>query len=132
MRLSSLLLLLISIASCNPKTEERVAPNIVWIVSEDNSKHYLKLFDDNGAETPNIAKLAEHGVLFSHAFSNTPVCSAARSTIITSSYGPRLASHYHRKLEKVALPEGSALFPAYLKQNGYYTTNNAKEDYNVI
>ena len=27
-------------------------PNIVWIVSEDNSKHYLKLFDPAGIETP--------------------------------------------------------------------------------
>ena len=24
-------------------------PNIVWIMSEDNSKHYLKLFDSTGA-----------------------------------------------------------------------------------
>ena len=43
-------------------------PNVVWIVSEDNSKHYLKLFDNAGAETPNIAALAESGVLFTRAF----------------------------------------------------------------
>ena len=27
-------------------------PNIVWLMSEDNSKHYMKLFDENGAEPP--------------------------------------------------------------------------------
>ncbi len=114
------------------KGQQQNRPNIVWIVSEDNSKHYLKLFDEHGAETPNIEKLADHGILFSRAFSNTPVCSAARSTLITSSYGPRLATHYHRKIKKVPMPEGVEMFPAYLRRAGYYTTNNAKEDYNVV
>ncbi len=107
-------------------------PNIVWIVSEDNSKHYLKLYDKTGAATPNIEKLAETGVVFNHAFSNTPVCSAARSTLIASSYGPRLGTHYHRKIKQVPIPEGQQMFPAYLREAGYYTTNNSKEDYNII
>ena len=37
-------------------------PNFVWLISEDNSTHYLKLFDEHGAETPQIAKLARHGL----------------------------------------------------------------------
>ncbi|MDG2279817.1 MAG: sulfatase, partial [Flavicella sp.] len=107
-------------------------PNIVWIVSEDNSKHYMKLFDDNGVETPSIENLANQGVIFTHAFSNAAVCSAARSTLIASSYGPRLATHYHRRMAKVEMPEGVEMFPAYLRKAGYYTTNCAKEDYNII
>ncbi|MFP6666020.1 MAG: hypothetical protein VB876_01830, partial [Pirellulales bacterium] len=43
------------ICSQGVKAAER--PNFVWILSEDNSKHYLKLFDDSGAATPNIAAL---------------------------------------------------------------------------
>lgn len=111
---------------------EAQQPNIVWIVSEDNSKHYLKLFDNYGVETPNIEALAENGIVFDRAFSNTPVCSAARSTLIASSYGPRLASHYHRNLQQVPIPDGVEMFPAYLRKAGYYTTNNSKEDYNIV
>ncbi|MFY0625807.1 MAG: sulfatase [Reichenbachiella sp.] len=107
-------------------------PNIVWITSEDNSKHYMKLFDENGIETPNIEKLADQGVKFTRAFSNAAVCSAARSTLISGCYGPRVASHYHRKMEKVPLPVGLKMFPSYLREAGYYTTNNSKEDYNFI
>lgn len=107
-------------------------PNIVWITSEDNSKHYMKLFDENGIETPNIEALASHGLIFTHAFSNAPVCSAARSTLISGCYGPRIASHYHRKLQMVPMPEGVRMFPAYLRDAGYYTTNCYKEDYNII
>lgn len=110
---------------------DRVRPNIVWITSEDNSKHYLSLFDEHGVPTPHIARLAEHGILFTHAFSNAPVCSVARSTLITGAYGPRIGSNYHRNIRKASLPPGLKLFPEYLREAGYYTTNNNKEDYNV-
>ena len=120
--------------SCNFKAEEKELPppNIVWLVSEDNSMHYLKMFNDNGVATPHIEGLAEQGLTYTKAFSNAAVCSAARSTIISGSYGPRLASHYHRRLEKVPMPDSLEMFPAYLKRAGYYTTNNSKEDYNFI
>lgn len=107
-------------------------PNIVWITSEDNSMHYMKMFHPDGVETPNIATLAEKGVQFNRAFSNAPVCSAARTTLITGVYGPKLASHYHRTEKKIQLPPNIKMFPEYLRQLGYYTTNNAKEDYNVV
>ena len=29
----------------------RERPNFVWLISEDNSKHHLKLFDEHGAES---------------------------------------------------------------------------------
>ena len=118
--------------SCNSGNTELGPPNIVWITSEDNSKHYMKMFDDNGVETPEIQTLADHGVIFTHAFSNTPVCSAARSTLISGCYGPRVASHYHRKMKKVPMPGELEMFPAYLRKAGYYTTNNRKEDYNFF
>ena len=107
-------------------------PNIVWITSEDNSKHYMKLFDEHGVATPNIEWLAKQGIIFDRAFSNAAVCSAARSTLITSSYGPRLATHYHRAEEKVTLNSSQEMFPSYLRKAGYYTANNSKEDYNII
>ncbi len=107
-------------------------PNIVWLISEDNSSHYLKLFDSHGVETPAIAKMAEHGLIFENAFSNSPVCSVARSTLITGCYAPRIGTQYHRKYKIVPLPEGLEMFPVYLRRAGYHTTNNVKTDYNAI
>ncbi|WPR73337.1 sulfatase-like hydrolase/transferase [Algoriphagus sp. NG3] len=106
-------------------------PNIVWITSEDNSKHYLKLYNEDGVETPNIAKLAETGLVFDYAFSNGPVCSVARSTLISGSYAPRTGAQYHRKIRTVPMPRNLEMFPFYLREAGYYTANNAKEDYNL-
>lgn len=107
-------------------------PNIVWITSEDNSKHYLKLFDENGVSTPNIEALAERGIVFGHAFSNAPVCSVARSALISGCFGPRTGSQFHRKMIPVSLPDSLRMFPAYLRDAGYYTANNSKEDYNFF
>ena len=107
-------------------------PNFVWIISEDNSIHYLNHFFPNGADTPNIKKMAMHGVTFDNAFSNAPVCSVARSTLITSCYAPRIGSQYHRRSVMAPMPEGLKMFPAYLKEIGYYTTNRSKTDYNLI
>ena len=106
-------------------------PNIVWIVSEDNSKHYLKLFDPEGTETPHIEALAREGITFTRAFSNAPVCSVARTTLATGCYAPRLGTMSHRRLEPAKLPEGLRLFSGLLREAGYYTSNNSKEDYNT-
>jgi uncharacterized sulfatase len=107
-------------------------PNFVWILSEDNSKHYLKLFDQHGAPAPNIEALARDGVVFDRAFSCGPVCSVARTTLATGCYGPRIGTQYHRKSKMAAMPEGLQMFPAYLRQAGYYATNNSKKDYNAV
>ncbi|MEM1444039.1 MAG: sulfatase-like hydrolase/transferase, partial [Verrucomicrobiota bacterium] len=106
-------------------------PNFVWIVSEDNSKHYLKMFDEAGVETPNISALADHGITYLHAFSNSPVCSVARTTLATGSYAPRIGTQFHRRSKFAELPEGPSLVYGIMKSAGYYTTNNSKEDYNV-
>jgi arylsulfatase A-like enzyme len=106
-------------------------PNIVWMTTEDNSAIWYRLYNpEHGAPMPNIEKLAKNGLVFNNAYSNAPVCSAARSTIISGVYGPRTGAHFHRPQVKVKLPEGLKMFPAYLREAGYYTSNNSKQDYN--
>ena len=106
-------------------------PNIVWLVSEDNSKHWFRLYEESGFEMPNVERLAKQGIVFNNAFSNGPVCSVARSTIISGCYAPRVGTQYHRRAELAPMPNGLKMFPEYLRKAGYYTTNNAKEDYNL-
>ncbi|MCP5520369.1 MAG: sulfatase [Verrucomicrobiales bacterium] len=105
-------------------------PNIVWLTTEDNSAHWYRLYNDHGAPMPNIERLAAHGLVFNHAFSCAPVCSVARSTILSGCYPSRLGAQYHRPEMPVRLPEGVRPFPWHLRKAGYYTTNNSKTDYN--
>lgn len=111
--------------------EKLPKPNIVWIMSEDNSVHYLDHFYPGGADTPAIKDLAADGVTFRNAYSCAPVCSVARTTLITACYAPRLGTQYHRRSQQVKLPDDLKMFPAYLRTAGYFTSNNSKEDYNA-
>jgi N-sulfoglucosamine sulfohydrolase len=47
-------------------------PNILWIVSEDNSP-LLGCYGDKFAATPHIDQLATQGVLYENAFCASPV-----------------------------------------------------------
>lgn len=116
--------------ACTPA--EQSQPNIVWLTTEDNSPHHMKLYNGKGASMPAIEALAQNGVVYDHAFSNAPVCSVARSTLITGCYAPRVFMQFHRKAERVPLPDGVMPFPFYLRKAGYYTTNSHKQDYNFI
>ena len=120
MRLFILLLLVVS-----PLWSKR--PNVVFLVSEDNSIHYLKHYGARFGSMPNIEKMAEKGLTFNHAFSNAPVCSVARSTLATGILAPRGGFQYHRKS---ALAKGVKPWTALLRKAGYYCANNSKTDYN--
>lgn len=78
-------------------------PNILWITSEDNSP-YLGCYGDPLAHTPHLDRLATEGVRYRHAFANAPVCSTARTTLITGMYASTLGAQHHRS--RVRLPEG--------------------------
>lgn len=106
-------------------------PNIVWITTEDNSATWLRLYDaEHGVPMPSVEKLAAHGLVFNHAFSNGAVCSVARSTLLSGCYAPRVGSQFHRKAVAVPLPDGLKAYPAYFREAGYYTANCSKTDYN--
>lgn len=114
------------------KQSKQNSPNFVWLISEDNSKHFMNLFDPSGVETTNLRLLASQGLVFTNAFSNSPVCSVARSTLITGTMAPRTGIQYHRKITLAPMPTGLEMFPVYLRNAGYYTTNNNKKDYNAV
>jgi arylsulfatase A-like enzyme len=103
-------------------------PNILWITSEDNSP-YLGCYGDPLAETPHIDELANEGVRYRNATSNAPVCSTARTTLITGMYPTSIGAENHRS--RIRIPENFKLYPELLRAAGYYCTNNAKTDYNL-
>ncbi len=128
----SLVILLALLASTGGRAQAATRPpNIVWIVTEDNSMHYLRLYRPQGVNMPRLEALAARGLVFENAYSQAPVCSVARSTLISGMYAPRIGAQYHRKVTAVPMPRGTKMFPAYLRAAGYYTANNAKEDYNI-
>lgn len=104
-------------------------PNILWIVSEDNTT-LLGCYGDEIATTPNIDRLAGEGILYENAFCTAPVCAPARSTLITGMYPTAMGTENMRS--DYPIPGFIKFFPRYLREAGYYTANHAKKDYNTI
>ncbi len=101
-------------------------PNILWLSIEDTGQQVEPY--DAWARTPNIAQLAREGVTFLEAFSHSPVCAPTRSGIITGLYPTAIGTHHMRS--RMVPPPHVRAFPEYLRELGYYTTNNSKTDYN--
>jgi uncharacterized sulfatase len=107
--------------------EEPSRPNVVWITAEDMSPH-LGCYGDDFAATPTIDRLAQQGVRYTRAFAAAPVCTPARSCLITGMYPVTLGSQHLRG--EIVKPAKVRCFPEFLREAGYYCTNNVKEDYN--
>ncbi len=110
-------------------TAEAKLPNILWIVSEDNGP-FLGCYGYPDAVTPRLDALAAEGLLYRNAFSAAPVCAPTRSTIITGVYAPSMGTQHMRSRNRVN-GEQIPFFVKYLREAGYYCSNNSKTDYNL-
>lgn len=125
--LTGILLISLFIGGCKKEISQEF-PNILWLTSEDNSP-FLGCYGDDFATTPNLDRLASQGFLYTHAYANAPVCAPARNTIITGVYASSNGNQHMRSFYK----KGNEVrfSPQFLREIGYYCTNNAKEDYNI-
>ncbi len=119
--------MMLFLISCQSKVDEK--PNILWITIEDTSPHFIGCYGNNNASTPVIDELAAEGVRFENAFSTGTVCSPSRTAIITGVKTYKAGTGNHRSA--ISVPDYMKGFPYYLQQQGYYTSNNKKTDYNV-
>lgn len=103
-------------------------PNILWITAEDISPN-LGCYGDNYAHTPHLDAFARESVRYTHAFASAPVCSPARSCLITGMYATSLGTQ--RLRSQFPVPKDVRGFAALLREGGYYTANNVKTDYNI-
>jgi len=122
-------------------------PNILWITNEDMSPQHLGCYGGKIAKTPNIDQLAKEGVRYTNAFSTAGVCAPSRNSIITGMYQTSIGGHNMRNYSprsfnspnfksdaplssySILTPEGLKAFPEFLREAGYYCTNNSKQDY---
>jgi arylsulfatase A len=103
-------------------------PNILWLVAEDTSADSLACYGNTLTRTPNLDTMAARGIVFDRCFTN-PVCAPSRFTLITGIHAASCGPAHHMRAQG-RIPADLTGFPALLRSAGYYTTNNAKTDYN--
>ena len=70
--------------------EKKRKPNFVFILMDDLGWKDVGVYGSAFYETPNINRLAEHGMRFSDAYAACPVCSPTRASILTGKYPARV------------------------------------------
>ena len=108
---------------------QKERPNILWLTFEDTSPQFIGCYGNKSAKTPFMDSLAKIGTKFTRAFATGSVCSPSRTALITGMKTYTLGTGHHRS--NYPIPEFVKGFPYYLKNAGYYCSNNEKTDYNV-
>ncbi|WP_456102240.1 sulfatase family protein [Phocaeicola plebeius] len=103
-------------------------PNILWLTYEDTSPQFIGCYGNKEAKTPVMDGLAAEGVRFTNSYSTGTVSSPSRFCLITGCRPGRYGTGNHRS--DYEIPEFVHGFPEYLREAGYYTSNNSKTDYN--
>ena len=108
---------------------ENPRPNILWLSSEDHGPH-MGSYGDELATTPHVDALASRGLRYDRAWSNAPVCAPARTALISGLYPQSSGSQHMRSY--LPAPANKPFYPEFLRDAGYYCTNNSKTDYNLV
>jgi len=109
-------------------------PNIVFILADDLGWSDLPVYGNKFNEAPNLTRLAHDGMIFTNAYSASPVCSPARASILSGQYPARVGiidfipGHWRPYEEVVVpsnrtqyLPEEIETIGEALKKSGYKT-----------
>ncbi|MEM7012694.1 MAG: sulfatase-like hydrolase/transferase, partial [Verrucomicrobiota bacterium] len=94
-------------------------PNILFIVSEDNSDH-LGCYGETRVHTPNLDALAAGGVRYTRAYVPYSVCSPSRAAFLTGLY-TRQTGHIGLATHRFSMFRDFKTMPAYFKEAGYFT-----------
>lgn len=129
------ILISLTAIACNPPQQNKVDElkttdinfrNVVFIIGDDHSTEVLGAYGNKIVKTPNLDKMAQRGVLFSHAYVNSPVCSPSRQSMITGKY-PHASGV---SLLSTPFPEEQISIADYLTPLGFRTAIIGKNHFN--
>lgn len=107
-------------AACLPEADvppKRALPNLVFLISDDQSYPDAGCYGNKYLHTPNIDRLAREGLRFDRVFAPAPSCSPSRSAILTGESPHETGtSRFHSPM-----PSWQKTILEYMKPRGYYT-----------
>ena len=115
----------LAMAEQNPSPRAQ-ATNLLILVADDHRAGTLGIDGDRRQATPRLDMLARQGVRFSHAFCNSPLCTASRQSFITGRL-PHAVGVNHLA---TALPATAVTLGNWLAPLGYSTAAIGKMHFN--
>ena len=125
--LSLFFLLGTTIGAGQPLRQAQDRPNVLFIAIDDLNDWTEMLNGNPQAKTPNMAKLASQGMLFTNAHCAAPACGPSRAAIM-SGVSPATSGNYinSNSLTRNPILNKSVLLPELFQQNGYYVAGAGK------
>jgi arylsulfatase A-like enzyme len=96
-------------------SQKNSKPNIIFILSDQQRWDTLGCYGQPLEVTPNLDRMAEDGVRFTHTFSCQPVCGPVRSALQTGKYPTETGCFRNA----IALPQNEKTIAHYLSEAGY-------------
>ena len=104
-------------------------PDVLFIVIEDMAA-ILGSYGHPVVRTPNIDRLAQHGVLFKRAYVQAPVCNPSRASVSTG-LRPETTGVDHNDIDwRGRIPKGHLTLPEFFQRQGYETVTCGKIHHN--
>ena len=118
-----LALLSVGCSPPEPPPQPRPPPNILLCISDDQSWLHTGAGGDTIVRTPAFDRVAGEGVLFAHAFADSPSCMPSRSAILTGQHIWRLreGGNIHS-----TLPRDFQVYTELLEESGYLIGHTSK------
>ncbi|MCL4784384.1 MAG: sulfatase-like hydrolase/transferase [Bryobacterales bacterium] len=92
-------------------------PNLLFLIADDHAGYAMGCDGNRHALTPNLDRLANEGIRFSHAYCNCPVCTPSRQSLLTGQMPS--AAGVTRLPTPLAL--GKPTFSEQLRKAGFHT-----------
>lgn len=90
-------------------------PNILWLCADQQRFDTLGCYGNPHVRTPNLDRLADEGVVFEHAYAQSPVCTPSRASFLSGRY-PRTT---RTRQNGQSIPADERLVPRILADDGY-------------
>jgi uncharacterized sulfatase len=90
-------------------------PNIVVFLGDDHSVLDSEVYGNREVRTPNMRRLAESGLTFTHAFVASPSCAPSRAGLLTGLMPARNGAEPNHAKPRAEIKK----LPAYLQELGY-------------
>lgn len=95
-------------------------PNIIFVLTDDQSYELLGCTGNTIVQTPNIDKMAGEGVLFTNAHVTSAICTPSRVSILLGQYERKHGVNFNSGTS-VSDKAWEQSYPLVMRANGYYT-----------
>ena len=110
-------------SSRRPRPNAPRRPNILFVMTDDQTVKELSCYGSKILQTPNMDRLARGGTRFANCFATNALCAPSRATVLTGCFshvhGIRGNSETAGEIEQ--LDPGVPTFPELLREAGYQT-----------